>query len=343
MKAVRIHEYKTPPSLDRVPQPDLADHDDVLVRVGGAGVCRTDLHLIDGWFADVLPSERPFTLGHETAGWVEAVGTNVTNVRPGDAVIVHPLRTCGVCWGCRHGEDMYCSASAFPGVNADGGYAEYLRTGARSLVVLPEDVRPVDVAPYADAGLTAYRAVRKAAAVLRPGQTAAVIGVGGLGHIGIQLLREMTPAKIVAIDPSALGRELAEQTGADHVYSPEQAVEGVLEATGGTGADVVVDFVGENGAPAQAIEMVRQGGSYFVVGYGGELAVPTLALILKEVTICGNLVGNYADLVGLMALVAGGRITLHTTTYPLDDAVQALDDLDHGRIKGRAVLIPSTD
>ena len=103
MKAVRLHEYTRPPSVDEVPQPDLESHDDVLVRVGGAGVCRTDLHLIDGWFADVMPADVPFTLGHETAGWVEAKGRDVSNLEVGDPVIVHPLRTCGICWGCRHG------------------------------------------------------------------------------------------------------------------------------------------------------------------------------------------------------------------------------------------------
>lgn len=341
MKAVRVHQYKQPPSLDDVPQPDITDPSDVIIQVGGAGVCRTDLHLIDGWFEDVLPVERPFTLGHETAGWVEAVGEAVKNVRVGDAVIVHPLRACGLCWGCRHGEDMYCMSSLFPGVNSDGGYAEFLLTSERSLVVLPDEIDPADVAPYADAGLTAYRAVRKAAAVLQPGQTATVLGVGGLGHIGIQLLRELTPAQVVAVDPSPLARELARQSGADLVFDLDEAAAGTLDASGGTGADVVIDFVGEHGTPGQAIELVRQGGMYLVVGYGGELKVPTLMLILKEVTIVGNLVGSFGDLAALMALVRTGRIKLHTTKYPLNAAVEVLADLEQGRVKGRAVLTPS--
>ncbi|MGH2970255.1 MAG: NAD(P)-dependent alcohol dehydrogenase [Solirubrobacteraceae bacterium] len=341
MKAVRLHEYKRPPSVDEIDQPDLESHDDVLVRVGGAGVCRTDLHLVDGWFADVMPAEVPFTLGHETAGWVEAVGRNVTNVAAGDPVIVHPLKTCGICWGCRHGEDMYCDGSTFPGVNADGGYAEYLRTGARSLVRLPEGVEPADVAPHADAGLTAYRAVRKAKAILQPGQSVAVFGAGGLGHIGIQLLKAMTPAKVIVIDPSPTARDLAASMGADLTLSADVAAEGVLQATEGRGADVVLDFVGENGTPAIAIEIVRQGGTYLLVGYGGELQVPTMLLILKEVTIIGNLVGSYGDLSELIALVSAGRVRLHTVRYDLGDAPQALDDLDNGRVKGRAVLIPN--
>jgi NAD+-dependent secondary alcohol dehydrogenase Adh1 len=341
MKAIRIHNYKQPPQLDEVRQPDLGAADDVILRVGGSGVCRTDLHLIDGWFDDVMPPTRPFTLGHETAGWIEAVGPAVKNVHVGDAVIVHPLRACGVCSACRNGEDMYCADSIFPGVNADGGYAEYLLTSARSVVPLANGTSPADVAPYADAGLTAYRAVKKAAKTLKPGQTVVVLGAGGLGHIGIQLLREMAPASILAIDPSPAARDLALESGADEVFNLEDAIAGTLEATEGRGADVVVDFVGEGDAPAQAIELVRQGGAYYIVGYGGELRVQTMLLILKEVTIAGNLVGSYSDLAELMALVTAGRIKLETTTYPLEQAVQALDDLSGGRVKGRAVLTPN--
>jgi NAD+-dependent secondary alcohol dehydrogenase Adh1 len=342
MKAVRLHEYKKSPSLDEIPQPDLEAPHDVIVRIGGAGVCRTDLHLIDGWFQDLLPPEIPLTLGHENAGWVEAVGDAVTSTKVGDSVIVHPLRTCGVCWGCRHGEDMYCQVGSFPGVTVDGGYAEYLRTHERSIVVLPEGTNPAEVAPHADAGLTAFRAVRKASNLLEPGQTAVVIGVGGLGHIAIQLLHEMTPARVAAIDPAERGRELASLTGAETVLDSDGAAEAVADLTAGLGADVVIDFVGEHGTPNQAISMLKQGGTYLAVGYGGELTLPTVELVLKEISVTGNLVGNFADLSDLMKLVTDGRVKLETKTYPLEDAVQALDDLDNGRIKGRGVLVPSS-
>jgi NAD+-dependent secondary alcohol dehydrogenase Adh1 len=341
MKAVRVHEYKKPPSLDDVPQPDLQDHHDVIVRIGGAGVCRTDLHVVDGWFENLMPVAAPFILGHENAGWVEAVGDAVTSVRVGDQVIVHPLSTCGVCSGCRHGEDMYCSTSAFPGVNTDGGYAEYLRTSQRSLVHLPEQLTPAAVAPYADAGITAYHAVRKAAAILRPGMTAAVIGVGGLGHIGIQLLGETTPAQIVAIDKAERGRDLARRVGAEVVVSPEDAPATIAELTGELGVDVVIDFVGEHDTPSLALEILRQGGTYFIVGYGATLNYETTLLVLREITVVGNLVGNFDDLVGLMRLVERDRVRLETRTYTLDQAVQALDDLDNGRITGRGVLVPA--
>jgi NAD+-dependent secondary alcohol dehydrogenase Adh1 len=342
MKAVRVHEYQQPPSIDEVPQPDLQSHHDVIVRIGGAGVCRTDLHVVDGWFQDLMPPEIPLTLGHENAGWVEAVGDAVTSVKVGDPVIVHPLHTCGHCWGCRIGEDMYCGTSAFPGVNVAGGYADFLRTADRSLVVLPESIKPADVAPYADAGLTAYRAVRKASKILQPGMTVAVIGGGGgLGHIAIQLLGEMTPARVVAIDKSETGRALAAEVGAEVVVDPADAPQTIAELTGEIGADAVIDFVGEHDTPQLALQILRQGGTYYIVGYGAELKVVTTELVLKEISIVGNLVGNYADLGELMQLVEREKVKLTTQTYTLDQAVQALDDLDHGRIKGRGVLVPA--
>jgi NAD+-dependent secondary alcohol dehydrogenase Adh1 len=341
MKAVRLHEYHAQPRLDEVPQPDLQGPHDVLVRIGGAGVCRTDLHVRDGWFEEVMGPELPFTLGHENAGWVEAVGESVTSVKVGDTVICHPLATCGVCAGCRRGEDMYCVAGMFTGVNADGGYAEYMRTSERALVVLPPEIDPIDVAPYADAGLTAYRAVRKASKILQPGQTAVVLGAGGgLGHIGVQLLTEMTPARIVAVDKSELGRDLAAKVGAEAVFGVEDAAAGVAELTGGAGANLVLDFVVEGDTPQQAVSLLGQGGTYSIVGYGAQLGLATMEMILKELTVVSTMVGNYADLSELMALVVGGRVKLETKRYALEDAVSALDDLDNGRVRGRAVLTP---
>ena len=340
MRAVRIHEYQTPPSIDDVPQPDLESDHDVLVRIGGAGVCRTDLHLIDGWFEELLPAERPFTLGHENAGWVEAVGKAVREIKVGDSVIVHPLRTCGICWGCRLGEDMYCQGGLFPGVTTDGGYADYLRTSERSIVVLPDGTSPAEVAPHADAGLTAFRAVRKAAKLLEPGDTAVVIGVGGLGHIGVQLLHEMTPARVIAVDAAEGGRSLAERLGVAAALDGRQGPQEIAELTGGAGADVVIDFVGDGDTPALGVSVLRQGGTYLVVGYGGTLSVPTVELVLKEIRVVATLVGSFNDLVDLIALVSAGRVRLESTKYALADALTALEDLEAGRIHGRGVLVP---
>ncbi len=234
---------------------------------------------------------------------------------------------------------MYCENGRFPGINADGGFAEYLLTGERALVKLTEGVEPADVAPYADAGITAYRAARKAARLLAPGRWAVVIGIGGLGHIALQCLHHLSSANLIAIDPSPTAQELARELGADHVVDGSDPVTAVRDLTGG-GAHVVLDFVGERGVQQQAVAMLRQGGTHVVVGYGDTLQVPTIDLIFSEIAIVGSLVGNYTELSELMTLHAEGKVQLRTRRYRLDDVNQAIEDLRQGRIKGRAVLVP---
>jgi NAD+-dependent secondary alcohol dehydrogenase Adh1 len=338
MKAARLHAYNQPLRLDTIDPPEIRGHHDVIVRVGGAGLCRTDLHIIEGIWQSKVDVRLPYTLGHENAGWVEAVGDAVTSVSEGDAVIVHPLVTCGYCEACRRGEDMHCAAGSFPGINAEGGFAEYLRTSDRALIRLAEGVDPIDVAPYADAGITAYRAARKAAGVLRPGNWAVVQGVGGLGHIALQCVRNLCGASLIAVDPSPTAQDLARELGADAVVG-SNAVEEVRERTGG-GAHVVLDFVGERGAEKDAVAMLRQGGTHIVIGYGGRVEVPTIDVIFSEISIVGSLVGNYSELAELMTLQAQGRVRLHTQRYALEDIATACEDLDHGRIRGRGVVLP---
>jgi NAD+-dependent secondary alcohol dehydrogenase Adh1 len=340
MKAARLHAYEQHLQVDQVPEPAIQGHHDVIVRIGGAGVCRTDLHIIEGIWREKVDVQLPYTLGHENAGWVEAVGDAVTSVSEGDAVIVHPLRTCGLCGACRRGEDMYCENGEFPGITTDGGFAQYLRTSERALIKLAEGVDPVDVAPHADAGITAYRAAKKAARLLRPGDSAVVIGVGGLGHIAVQSLQVLCGARIIAVDPSPTAQDLARELGATHVVGGDRPVDEVRELTSG-GAQVVIDFVGERGVEKQAVQMLRQGGTHIVVGYGGTIEVPTIDVIFSEISVVGSLVGNYTELTELMTLQAEGRVKLHTQRYTLDDANRALDDLDHGRVRGRGVLVPS--
>jgi NAD+-dependent secondary alcohol dehydrogenase Adh1 len=265
----------------------------------------------------------------------------VTNVREGDKVIVHPLITCGLCRACRFGDDVHCENSQFPGIDTNGGYAEYLKTSARSVVRISDSLEPSEVAALADAGLTAMHAVRKAAATLRPSQKVVVIGAGGLGHIGIQVLRALSPAEIIVIDRNPEALKLATSIGADHgVAADGGQVDSVLGLTDGKGAEVVIDFVGENGSTSEGLAMTRQAGDYHVVGYGENIDVPTIDLISTEKNIIGNLVGSYNDLVELMALAAQGRVTLHTAKYPLADFQKAIDDLDAGAVRGRAILIP---
>jgi NAD+-dependent secondary alcohol dehydrogenase Adh1 len=311
------------------------------VRIGGAGVCRTDLHIIEGQWAAKSGVRLPYTIGHENAGWVEAVGDAVTTVAVGDPVILHPLVTCGLCRACRAGDDVHCEQQAFPGIDTDGGYAELLHTTVRSVVPLDPGLEPAAVAPLADAGLTAYHAAAKAARLLHPGDVAVLIGAGGLGHIGIQALRALSAAQVVVVDRSAEALALATQLGAHHtVLADGHHREAVADLTGGRGAHAVLDFVGEGGAIEDGIAMLRRAGSYFVIGYGGRLAIPTIDIISTEINFVGNLVGSYNDLTDLMVLAREGRVHLETTTYPLREFAQALDDLDHGRVRGRAVLVP---
>jgi len=236
---------------------------------------------------------------------------------------------------------MHCSSSTFPGISTDGGMAQYLLTSARACVPLEPSTRPADVAALADAGLTAYHAVRKAQPLLYPGTTCVVVGAGGLGHIGIQCLAALSSARIVVVDRNPDALALAEELGADEtVVADGGQVEGILDLTGGLGAEVVIDFVGEQGAELDGPRMLRRAGSYFVIGYGGTVSIPTIDIISTEINVVGNLVGTYSDLVQLMVLAETGKVSLHTKTYPLASALDAFRDLDAGNVRGRAILVP---
>jgi NAD+-dependent secondary alcohol dehydrogenase Adh1 len=341
MKAVRIHKFHEMPVIDEVPEPKIAGPLDVIVKIGGAGVCRTDLHIMEGQWDAAMGTPLPYILGHENAGWVQEVGSAVTNVAVGDTVILHPTPTCGLCRACRAGDDMHCENSSFPGLSRDGGMAEYLLTSARACVKLDPQTRPQDVAALADAGITAYHAVRKAIPLLYPGTTTVIIGAGGLGHIGIQCLAALTATNIVVVDRNPEALKLAEQLGANRtVVADGTQVDAVKDLTNGKGAHVVLDFVAEQGAEMDGWNMTGEAGSYFVIGYGGTLHIPTLDIITTERNIIGNIVGTYNDLAELMSLAEAGKVTLHTRTYPLSAAPEALADLDAGRVRGRAILVP---
>src|SRR5450759_2192433 len=249
MKAVRLHRYMEQPKVEAVDEPKITGPHDVSVRIGGAGLCRTDLHVIEGQWAEKSNVKLPYTLGHENAGWVYEIGSAVSNVAVGDTVIVHPLITCGLCRACREGDDVHLSNSSFPGISIDGGMANFLKTTARAVVKLDPSLAPKDIAALADAGLTAYHAVKKAANILYPGTKAVVIGAGGLGHIGIQCLKALTPAEIIVVDRSPEALELTRSWGADHtVVVDGSQVAKVKAITDGQGAEAVIDFVGEGGA-----------------------------------------------------------------------------------------------
>jgi NAD+-dependent secondary alcohol dehydrogenase Adh1 len=342
MKAARLHAYREALKLDEIGDPQVTGPLDVVVRIGAAGLCRTDLHIQEGQWAEKSGVKLPYTPGHENAGWVHEIGSTVTNVAVGDAVIVHPFISCGLCGPCRAGDDMHCLNGSFPGINRDGGFADFLQTSARSVVKLAPGLEPKDIAALADAGLTAIHAVKKAIGVLGPGTHAVVIGAGGLGHIGIQCLKAMTPAEIIVVDPSEPALALARELGADHTVKVDDTqVDKVKELTDGLGAEAIIDFVGEKGAIEDGVAMLRDGGFYYVIGYGENINIPTIDVISREISFIGNLVGTYSDLQELMTLTAQGQVSLHTTTYPLEAINDAMADLDAGQLQGRGILIPA--
>ena len=214
MKAQVLHKYD-PDMKDEVwvkgeemPDPKIEKASDVIVKIGAAGVCRTDLHIIEGVWKHIQDPEGkllPCVMGHENAGWIEDVGKDVTEFKKGDPVILHPLisGTDGTCLDCRRGNDMHAANGSFPGLSIkEGGYSELLKTSVRNLIKLPKILAPKDVAPFSDAGLTAYRVVKKATRHLLPGQSCAIIGAGGLGHIAIQCLKAMCAADIIIVEKS---------------------------------------------------------------------------------------------------------------------------------------------
>jgi propanol-preferring alcohol dehydrogenase len=346
MKAARLHEYTDDMSdgltVESVDRPEIERSDGVLVDVEGAGWCQTDNHIIEGMWEQYVPQPLPMTLGHENAGEVVATGDEVQLVSEGDKVICHPVQTCGICRPCRQGETMYCENQSFNGLTTDGGFAETLLTNERAVIPLPGDVDPVDIAPHADAGITAYHAAKKAVRELDPGDHAVVIGIGGLGHIGLQCVDAMSAAQITAVDLKESALELADSYGADHLVNPgeDDVREFVDSVTDGTGAVQVLDFVGADVTTEYAPDITAAGGDHHIIGYGGHVHEPAQALVNGEFSFVGNIVGRYAELQELVALVEQDEVDLHTSRYDLEEVNTVAEELEHREIDGRAVITP---
>ncbi|MEM4180729.1 MAG: NAD(P)-dependent alcohol dehydrogenase [Nitrososphaerota archaeon] len=336
MRAARLFEYHKPLRIVDADYPQIKRPDHVIVRIRGAGACHTDLHVVEG----VWRVSLPLTLGHENTGVVEEVGEGVEGFKRNDPVVVHPVMTCGVCRACRAGEDMYCENLEFVGMGRDGGFAEFMLTSVRSLI-RADGLDLVEVAPLADAGLTAIRAVKKAAPGLYPGSFTAVIGVGGLGHIAIQLLKQMTTTNIIAVDIVESKLRLAEQLGSEYVVNArDDPVKEVMAITGGRGVNVALDFVGTQTTHETCLRILRKGGKFIVVGYGGVINLRSADMIANELTIEGSLVGNYIELQDLVELTRLGKLKVITNRYGLDQVNEVLDKLKTGELIGRAVLTP---
>lgn len=350
MKALRLTAWGAEAELVEVQVPTAGPRD-VLLKVGGAGACQSDLHLMHEFEATTAPWQPGFILGHENAGWVAEVGAEVRTVAEGDAVAVMSAWGCGECQRCMHGNDPYCdnpAAAGAPGggggLGLDGGMAEYMvvRDADRHLVRLPESLSPDVAAPLTDAALTPYHAVRRSLPKLSdPRATAVVIGVGGLGGFAVQLLEALTAARVVALDARDEGRSAAAAYGAEHVLAPaEDNASEIRDLTGGRGADVVLDFVGAPSTIELGKSVVRPLGDLTLVGAGGGNAAVGFGVLPYEVSVQTTFWGNRDELAEVVDLAARGVLQPRVTRYALDDAVAAYRDLAAGKVKGRAVVVP---
>lgn len=350
MRALRLLDWKSEPQLVEVDRP-VPGPGEVLVRIGGAGACHSDLHLMHDFEGGALPWGPPFTLGHENAGWVEEYGpdTDEAGIPVGTAVAVYGPWGCGRCAPCLAGVETYCERPDLApvpggggGLGADGGMAEFMLVpSVRQLVPLPEGLDPAHAAPLTDAALTPYHAVKRSLSKLAPDAWAVVIGVGGLGHMAVQILKATTAARIIAVDTRDDALALASTMGADVTMKPsDTAAADIKQLTGGTGADVVLDFVGADATLALAAGVVRVLGDLTVVGIGGGTYPLSFFSIPYEASVQTTYWGSRPELAEVLLLAARGLITPTVTTYSLEEGPQVYVDLAAGKIEGRAVLVP---
>lgn len=315
---------------------------EILLRVGAAGVCHSDLHIIDA--PDALGMPIPLTLGHENAGWVESTGPGVSGWKRGDAVAVYGIVGCGTCVACLAGRDNECRTIPPGGIglSRDGGMADYLVVPARQLIPIG-DLDVAQAAPLTDAGLTPYHAINLTRDALRPGATCVVIGVGGLGHMAVQILAATTASRIVAVDVRDDALQLALDIGAHcGVRSDADVIAHIrdLVGTAPAGADVVLDFVGSPSTVEIARRIVTTGGAVAIVGLAGGALPVGFGSLPFETRVIAPFWGTKAELVEVIALARAGRIRTQIERFPLANVSAAYDALRSGRIHGRAVVLP---
>jgi alcohol dehydrogenase, propanol-preferring len=344
VKAVQLVEWQAEPEIREVPVPEPGPGE-VLVKVWAAGLCHSDLHVME-WPAGTLPYRLPFTLGHENAGVVAALGPGANGVEEGDAVLVYGPWGCGICWRCAQGSGNLCERAAERhghggGLGFDGGLAEYVVVPSASLLVPIGDLDPAQAAPLTDAALTPYHAIKSSLHLLRPGSAVVVIGVGGLGHVAIQLLKALTPSRVVAVDARRSAVQLALELGADAALASHEATaDDVRAETGAGGATLVLDFVGVDETVALAAAVLGVGGHVAVVGVGGA----TFPLAFGSVSLEGSASipnwGTLPELIELVALARSGALDIRVERLPLDDTLEGYGRLRAGEVAGRVVVVP---
>lgn len=345
MRAVLFKDYQTFPSLEEVERPSPGPGE-VLLKVAGAGACHSDVAIYKEFAEGAPGSLAPsFILGHENSGWVEEVGPGVEGFETGDAYLVYGPIGCGRCKACSRGQDTYCeNAATMPylgvGLGRDGGMAEYVVVPARNLVPLG-DADPVTAAPLSDAGLTPYHAIKAALPHLaRGGATALVIGLGGLGQIGVQILTALTGATVIATDMKEDAMRRAEESGALTVPGGTGQVEAIRALTGGRGVDAAFDFVGATPTVKTAQASMAQGGRLTVVGIAGGVTEWSFFTNPYESTITNTYWGTIEDLHEVVAMFRSGQIHPEVERYPMDGALEAYRKLEAGELSGRAVVVP---
>ncbi|GAB3145930.1 NAD(P)-dependent alcohol dehydrogenase [Micromonospora sonneratiae] len=343
MRAARL---TAPGMLELVDIPvPTAGPGEVLLAVGAVGACHSDLHILD---APAGGFPIPTTLGHEIAGRVEKLGPGVTGWAPGEPAAVYGIIGCGHCRACLRGLENQCRTVPVGGVglSRDGGLADYVVVPASRLLKIG-DLEVTQAAPLTDAGLTPYHAIELTRPALRPGTCCVVIGIGGLGHMAVQILAATTAVTIIAVDTSDEALALATRTGAHHTVRADQnAVDEIRRLVGPRpgGADVVLDFVGVDPTLEISRSVISAGGHLMLVGLGGgTLTMQPGAGVVPvplEVSVRIPFWGTRAELKEVIALAQRGLIQAEVQTFPLTDVVEAYDKLRRGEIHGRAVLVP---
>jgi alcohol dehydrogenase, propanol-preferring len=333
VRAVQLLRWQSEPELRDVPVPEPGPGE-VLVEIRGAGLCHSDLHIMV-WPEGTMPWSLPFTLGHESAGVVAAVGPGARR-EVGEPVLVYASWGCGACRDCLLGEENRCAerpARPAGGIGLDGGLAEYLLVPSSRLLVGIDGLDPVHAAPLADAALTPYHALKTSLHLLHPGPSVVVIGVGGLGHVAVQLVRALSPARIVAVDVREPALELARAAGADETFLADG-----LDPADVRPATLVLDFVGSDSTLALAAAVIGTGGHVTPVGNAGG-TFPMTGLPLEwSVSRISN--GTIPELHEVVELARRGDVRLEIEPLPLDDALEGYRRMRDGELVGRAVAVP---
>ena len=342
MKAARLHEYGAPFVVDSVPRPD-PDEGQVVVRIEGAGFCHSDMHVIDGDLK--LDLILPITLGHENAGVVAEVGHGVTAVKPGDPVAVYGGWGCGFCDMCIGGNEQMCSKPTWVGLSDyDGGYAEYLLVPHERYLVPLKDLEPKVAAPFTDAALTPYRAIKRAMPLMTPDRAALVIGAGGLGQFGIKLLHLLTGSPIIAVDVNEEKLQIAREYGAAFTLDGRdpEIIDQIRSIGSGIGVGAAFDFVGADSTLELAFATTRPGGKVTQIGLaGGHAELRLFQNLPFEVAFEGTLWGNIKELREVIALAESGRLTpIELEFEPLDRINAVYENLKAGKVPGRVVITP---